>query len=186
MLRDWDLGLASSPDGCLMATRPTAPSPGPLRMPAPAGSGLGGLGGERLGHLAEGIGLNQPRPPWLTLRKGTFLGRGQGETPLRTGWVHLRFRFGGQPLPEAPSGSDSLFSGRRAHQCRPYVLPRSSPHLRGLRDCFGRGSPVAGPGPPDSCGGAAVSQLQEWICSFHNLCPNVILVSLCWEDSVPC
>lgn len=77
--------------------------------------------------------------------------------------MHLRFRFGGQPLPEAPSGSDSLFSGRRAHQCRPYVLPRSSPHLRGLRDCFGRGSPVAGPGPPDSCGGAAVSQLQEWI-----------------------
>lgn len=129
--RDWDLGLASSPDGCLMATRPTAPSPGPLRMPAPAGSGLGGLGGERLGHLAEGIGLNQPRPPWLTLRKGTFLGRGQGETPLRTGWVHLRFRFGGQPLPEAPSGSDLLFSGRRAHQCRPYVLPRSSPPPQG-------------------------------------------------------
>ena len=55
-----------------------------------------------------------------------------GKPPPRANGAHLRTRLGVQPsLSEAPSARIGLFGGCRAYQCRPAVLPPSSP-IRGV------------------------------------------------------
>lgn len=119
--QDWESGLASSPDGCLMASRPTAYSPGTAQGARPLARGLEGLGGRVLANALTSASAPSHCRYWLELvhaprgsylgEKGIFLGRGQWETRLMTDWVHLRLRFGGQPLSEDQAAQTSCLVG---------------------------------------------------------------------------